>query len=71
MKIREIKVGDRIRCNTATRFARESGEIIAINDNPYAKTNHFHVRFDRDEVRGAIGGKEIWLGLVDFDVIEE
>lgn len=69
MKYDPGRIGDRILCNTQTRFARETGRIIALNDNPEAVVNHYHIYFDR-EVIGAIGKREIWLGRMDFEIIE-
>lgn len=70
MNMKPVRVGDRIYTKPSTRFARQTGKVIAINDNPLAKTNHYHVRFDND-VRGAIRKREIWLGRGDFEVLDD
>lgn len=68
-KRRFPQVGDRIEVSTVPRFKGETGKITAIRDSPTAEINHYHIYFDRD-VWGAIGGREIWLGLTDFHVYE-
>ena len=70
MKLLPARVGCRIYTNGQIRFARQTGKVIAVNDNPEAVTNHYHIYFEND-VWGAIQKREIWLARGDFDVIEE
>lgn len=69
---RTTGIGDRIEVVQGHRMAGEEGTIVAVGDNPYASkpAESYHVRFDRT-VRGAIRGREIWLGPDHFTVFEK
>lgn len=61
------RLGDTIEVSKYHRLRGESGTIVAIEDNPHATYNLFHIRFNR-AVRGVINSREIWLSHLDFMV---